>query len=87
MGWDMPRDSRLVILIENSDNDRCKRALLWLGLVGCEAASLEGWKKGMDNCLSLERPIYMARLCLQMNDKIWNVWGHYRGIQVTPNHN
>ena len=91
----IPRDPRCVLLhcTDELDGNRYKRALLWLGLVvakrdivrawkATKGPSLEMWKQGLDQCMALERPVYIARGCPTKFYKIWSGWADHRDIQL-----
>ena len=93
----VPRDPRCVLLhcSDKLDGNRYRRALLWLGLVvakrdiarawkAINSPSVEVWRQGLDHCMSLERPVYIARRCPNKFYKIWTTWADYRNIRLDP---
>ena len=44
------------------------------------APTIVDWRKGMDRCAILEKPIYEARGCPGKYNKIWGSWLEYHGL-------
>lgn len=97
LGWELTRSPKLALLhvMEGIGGHIYKRHLLLLGLTLAKrdiaqawkaprAPPITKWKSGLDFCMGLERPIFIARGCPQKHYKSWKRWVDSQGLPLEP---
>lgn len=97
LSWDLARSPKLALLhiMEGVGGNVHKRHLLLLGLTLAKrgiarawkaqrAPPISAWKNGLDFCMGLEKPIFIARGCPRKHFSIWKRWADYRGLPLEP---